>query len=307
VNYGVHNAVVRSARTEELVNLAATDPGEFAATAPLDDAAFPSGSAKETLDTLAEAPDGILLSREMAGFLKARVGDALHLILARGTPQQAEVNLRLVGLFDHLPGFAEGIDALMPSAIYRETVVNSSPDFFLLRLVDPSDAALDAAIRSLSLSDATLSTRRTTLLRDQSSLAALNIGGLVAIDSGFSMAMGAATVAIFVFGLLLQRRREYVTLRALGMGPASIRWVVSTEIAVAVIVGCLSGIPLGLGIAVYFVRILRPLFILQPPIAVPFDGIAVIIGVIVVAATLTALSAVTLITRLRAAQLLRED
>ncbi len=54
------------------------------------------------------------------------------------------------------------------------------------------------------------------LARDQSSLAALKVAGLADLDSGFALAMAVIAIAIFVFGLLLQRRREYVTLRGPG-------------------------------------------------------------------------------------------
>lgn len=38
-----------------------------------------------------------------------------------------------------------------------------------------------------------------------------------ALDSLYTTLMSVAGVGIFVFGLLLQRRKEYVTLRALGI------------------------------------------------------------------------------------------
>ncbi len=53
--------------------------------------------------------------------------------------------------------------------------------------------------------------------KDQSSLTALNIRGLVDLDSFYTLVISAAVIAMFVFGLMLQRRREYVTLRAQGM------------------------------------------------------------------------------------------
>jgi hypothetical protein len=37
--------------------------------------------------------------------------------------------------------------------------------------------------------------------------------GLVGLDALFVFLLSAATIAIFVFGLMLQRRREYVILR----------------------------------------------------------------------------------------------
>ena len=57
----------------------------------------------------------------------------------------------------------------------------------------------------------------TALDKDQSSLTAFDLRGLVRLVISYTVAMGVACVAIFVFALVLQRRREYVLLRAEGM------------------------------------------------------------------------------------------
>ena len=41
--------------------------------------------------------------------------------------------------------------------------------------------------------------------------------------------MAVVTIAIFVFGLLLQRRREYITLRAQGLESRTIRILIAAE------------------------------------------------------------------------------
>lgn len=85
-------------------------------------------------------------------------------------------------------------------------------------------------------------TRASTLDRDQSSLAALNIAGLISLDSGFALAMAAVAMAVFVFGLLLQRRREYVTLRAQGLEAGTIRLLVAAEAAAVALTGAVAGV-----------------------------------------------------------------
>ena len=52
--------------------------------------------------------------------------------------------------------------------------------------------------------------------------------------------MIAAAIAIFVFGLMLQRRREYVTLRALGMGLRELRALVIVEAALVTACGLVA-------------------------------------------------------------------
>lgn len=68
--------------------------------------------------------------------------------------------------------------------------------------------------------------------------------------------MGTVTITIFVFGLLLQRRREYVTLRAQGLQPRSIRLLIGAEAGTVAIAGCIAGVVVGLVMAVYLIGVL---------------------------------------------------
>ena len=90
--------------------------------------------------------------------------------------------------------------------------------------------------------------------KDQSSLAALNIRGLIALDWAYALAMAAAAVAVFVFGLLLQRRREYVTLRAQGMRTGRVRGLLVAEAGVVGVLGAGVGLVVGLGMASFLVE-----------------------------------------------------
>ena len=312
VVYGVHNVILRSKRTSDPANMAALDPLAYAKVAPFDDAHFSSGSAAASLQLLAERPDAVLVSAHMAGFLKARVGDTLRILLARGTSQQVEVPFEIVGLFDRLPGFPEGANALMNLQQHEAIIAATVPAFFLIRSDERTDSGLARMVHSLATGPGAqdmlqISTRRTALAKDQSSLAALNISGLLTLDSSFALAMGTVTVAIFVFGLMLQRRREYVTLRALGMRAAAIRSLIAAEAGSAALAGCAIGVPVGLVMAYYLINVLRPLFVLNPPYILPLGPLALVVGSILAAAAVTSLAASSLVNRLRATELLRDE
>ena len=312
VVYGVHNVILRSKRTSDPANMAALDPLAYAQVATFDDAHFSNGSAQKSLQLLADRPDAVLVSTDMAGFLKARVGDTLRVLLARGTAQQVEVPFEIVGLFDRLPGFPEGADALMNLQQHEAIIAATVPAFFLVQADDPTDGGLALMVHSLTTGTGAqdrlqIATRQTALAKDQSSLAALNIGGLLTLDSSFALAMGIVTVAIFVFGLMLQRRREYVTLRALGMQAAAIRSVIAAEAGTAALAGCCIGLPVGLAMAYYLINVLRPLFVLNPPYVVPLGPVGLIVGSVLLAAAVTALAASSLVNRLRATELLRDE
>ena len=312
VIYGVHNVVLHSKRTEEVANLAALNPADYAQVAPLVDAHFLHGSADEALDRLAAGSDAILLSMEMADFLQAEEGDTLRVLLARGSSEQVEIEMELVGLFERLPGFPDGADALMNLERHEEMVASTTPAFFLAQTSNPSDTALRQAVTMMrngpgAGSTLQIDTRLTALAKDQSSLAALNIGGLLQVDSAYSLAMGIVTIAIFVFGLLLQRRREYVTLRAQGMQPRAIRTLIGAEAGTAAVAGCAIGVPVGLVMAYYLINVLRPLFVLDPPYLVPLGSLSMIVGSVLVAALATSVAASSYVNQLRATELLRDD
>ncbi len=308
VVFGVHNAVVRSSRTEELSSLAAVEPRAFAATAPVQDDDFPSGSAATTLGLLGEDPQAVLLSQEMADFLEAQVGDTLPVLLARGTAAQAETELALVGLFERLPGFPEGLDALMDIGTYRATVP-AGADYFLVRTDSGSDAGLDRVVDRLGDTPFPLQidSRTTVLARDQSSLAALNIRGLLDLDAGYALAMSAVTIAIFVFGLLLQRRREYVVLRAQGLSPPAVRGLIAAEAATVAVAGCIVGVAVGWTMAWFFVNVLRPLFVLPASFAIAPGATTLVVGVVLLATAVASVLGSHLVNRLEPTELLRDE
>ena len=68
---------------------------------------------------------------------------------------------------------------------------------------------------------------------------------------------------------MLQRRREYVTLLAQGMRSGELRALVLGEAAVVAGFGLVAGLLVGTGMAALFVHVLRPLFILDPRLALP--------------------------------------
>ena len=119
--------------------------------------------------------------------------------------------------------------------------------------------------------------------------------------------MGTVAIAIFVFGLLLQRRREYVTLRAQGMQPGAIRRLIGAEAATVAVAGCAVGLSVGLIMAFYFINVLRPLFVLDPPFLVPLSSLSAILGSVLVATAVTSVAASSLVNQLRATELLRDE
>ncbi|MEO7844938.1 MAG: FtsX-like permease family protein [Nocardioides sp.] len=312
VIYGISNVILRSDRTSDPANLAAVEPSSYESVTPVDSAQFPSGDASGTLGELATDPKALLLSEDMAKFLQAKVGDRLFVLLARATSKQVEVELHVTGLFERLPGFPDGADAVMAIDEHVAAVPSKSPDFFLAATTSQDDAGLQRGLASLqgvpaAADDLRIDTRTTTLTRDQSSLAALNISGLVRLDQAFALLMAAVAIAIFVFGLLLQRRREYITLRAQGLESRTIRLLIAAEAGTVALAGAVGGLIVGSVMGYYFITVLRPLFVLDPGYTLTLGAVFTPVALVFVATLVSSLAASRLVSRLEPTELLRDE
>ena len=226
-------------------------------------------------------------------------------------PDQVETTLRITGLYERLPGFPDGADAVMVLARHSALVPAKLPDFFLAA-AGPGDDEVRRALAELRGGAAAadhlqVETRLGTLDRDQSSLAALNVAGLVGLDSGFALAMAVVTVAVFVFGLLLQRRREYVTLRAQGLGPRVVRVLIAAEAALMAIAGTAAGLLVGAAMGYYLVTVLRPLFVLAPVYVLPVTDLVPMVLLVAGAAVVSTMVGSRLVNRLEPTELLRDE
>lgn len=306
VIYGLSNVILRSDRTSDPANLAALDPATFSTVAPL------SSESVEHLELLRRQPRTILVSRDMADFLKAEPGDTLHVLLARATPDQAGIDLTIAGIFERLPGFPDGADAVINIDLHTATVPSKAPDFFLAAPTAPDNTSFERAVAELEAGPLAsdrfqLDTRTSTLDRDQSSLAALNIAGLVDLDTSFSLAMAVVAIGIFVFGLLLQRRREYVTLRAQGVPAGTIRLLITAEAATVAAAGTVGGVIVGAAMGYYFVAVLRPLFVLDPTYVLPPSAVGPPVALVLVSTLLAAGAGSRLVNALDPTELLRDE
>ena len=312
VVYSSQNVIIRSHRTADPMNMAAVEPAAYAQVAPLKDNQFSTSTAARAIKSLIDHPNAVLLNSDKADFLQAEVGDTINVLLARGSADQVETKLEVVGLFDRLPGFPDGADALMNISRAEAALPSTTPDFFLARTTDGSAATLARAVTALDVGPVAgggliVESRATALAKDQSSLASLDIRGLLHLDSAYALAMGTVAIAIFVFGLLLQRRREYVTLRAQGLQPRAIRALIAAEAGTVAVAGCVSGVAVGLVMGAYFIKVLRPLFVLTPPYHVPTGATLAVVASVLAATAVTSVAGSSLVNRLRATELLRDE
>lgn len=312
VAFSLQNAVLQSELNEDAANLAAVDPATFAGVAALADSNFVDQTAASAMDALRRDPGGVLLTTELADFLAVEPGDPVKVLFARGTKEQKLSDMKVVGLFERLPGFPEGADVLANLQRQVSLIPSTNASFFLARTTDLGSATLARAVSGLrdgpgSADALQIDTWETALDKDQSSLAALNIRGLLTLDSGYALAMAATAITVFVFGLLLARRREYVTLRAQGMHAGEIRSLLVMEASGVAVFGCVIGLLVGSGMAYLLVNVLRPLFVLRPPVLIPATEVATLAALVLGVSLVASLAATTLVNRLPPTELLRDE
>ena len=310
--FKLENSVLIAAYDRDRKDLTAIDPASFERVAALSDSSFVGRSAAATMAALRADPEGLLVDSQTADDLSVEPGDRVEVLLARGTKNQTLREFHVVGLFDHFPGFPQGTNLVANLAYYQAATRLTGADLFLARAEDHSDGGIARAVAALRSGpgrrDAiTIETTETALNKDQSSLTAVNVRGLVDLDSLYTFLMGAACMAIFVFGLMLQRRREYVTLLAQGMETRQLRVLVLGEAAVVAICGVAAGLLVGTVMAHLFVHILRPLFILEPRVAFPAARVALLAALPLLATLVSASIATRMLRRLRPTELLRES
>ncbi len=293
--------------------LAAIDPNTFGKVATLNPSFFVGVAPDAALKMLAADPQAALMDTEMAKAFNIQTGDQIRVQLTdRVTGKLVPATFHAVAVFKNFPGFPQGVDLVTNLAYYQQTVHATTPDAYLVHTdgTDAGTAAVATTIQSLSTpaQPLTINTTAKAYNIDQSSLSSLNISGLGRLDGLYTVLMSALGIAIFVFGLLLQRAKEHVTMRALGIRMAQLQGLVLGEAGLVSAVSLVIGGVVGTAMALMFVQILRPLFIIAP------DGLAVpgaeliLLGLLVLAAmALSSVIAGASLRRVRLVEILREE
>lgn len=296
---------------EPSLHFAAIDPVRFAELGVLEGGFSEDVSPDEALEALASDPTAVLVDFETADQFNLDEGDTLRVELpnvAQGRPVSTSV--KIIGTHKYFPGFPIGVDFIGNLANYQ-TVTAAPIDTYGLAIDPMSDPmtvarAIDDGVgRQFPLR---VDTSVNAVNREQSTLSALNLDALGDLDFGFGLLLGATAAAVFVFGVLLLRRREHVTLRAMGMSLRSVAAVVLGEAAVVAGVAVLVGAVVGVGLAALNAQILRPLFMV-PPRALDTTAAAVGVpaGLVAAGAALALLAGLAGLARARLVEILRED
>jgi putative ABC transport system permease protein len=253
---------------------------------------------------------GVLVAPEIARGFAVGPGDSLPVTVFPDDQEKSRiVNLKVVGV---LRSFAptEPLSEMVMSTAALRPFLWPAPETYLARVADGHDQTATAAeLRHGSTGSAFQVTTLVGQSRaDQRTLTSLNLAGLGSLESIGAGLVAALGIAVLIAFLVLERRREFAVLRALGADTPRLLTGPGLEGAAAMVGSIVLGIPIGLGLAVVAVRVLG-LFFTQPPPVLTFAPLALgAFGLLVLlTSTLTLAAALIAVTRVAAAAVLREQ
>lgn len=293
--------------------LVGIDPSTFTGVANLPSSFFVDTTAQAAIANLAGDPTATLIDKEVAKAFNIQTGDQVNVQIPNAlTGRPTPVTLRAVGVFTNFPGFPQGVDFVTNLATYESAAGTSAPDIYLVATDGSSNSnqAVDAAIQAGPgrISPMLVETTAKAVNKDQSTLAALNLDRLGRLEVTFTVMMSALGIGIFVFGLLLQRRKEHVTLRALGMRMRQLVALVLGEAGLVAVLALVIGIGVGLPMAVMSMQILKPVFTIAPDqLTIPTQGLLVLSALIAGTTVLATLAAGISLRRTHLVEILREE
>jgi putative ABC transport system permease protein len=265
-----------------------------------------AGQGPEALRT---DPLGVLLLNELATNFEVGPGDTLPItIYPDDFEKSTNLKLHVLGVYGSFPPTSPPPDSpaelVMSTAAIPHTVP-TPPDFYLARVAAGRSVSAVAAELHTTLADRFGVT--TMGNPSQRGLTALNLGGLGRIEALGAALIAAVGVAVLGAFLVLERRREFAILRAVGADTSQVLMGPASEGVLVVLGSLLIGVPVGLGLALLEVRVLALFFSLPPPLlTVPAGSLVGFMVFMLMPSGIAMAAALAAVTRVQPASVLRE-
>lgn len=235
---------------------------------------YAPASAARILDALASTPNGVIISVEQAEKYNIQVGDPVLLrLFNRATGEYHDTRAVAVGLFIYFPTSAQDSDFILNRDFMAAQSGSSAIDYVLLK--DDGQPGTTARVaRALTAQfknqlPVRVQTTATVVRVEQSSLTALNLGGLGAMERLYTVLVASLGLGVFLLAMVRERRREFGAMRALGANLGQLRRVLLAEAATIGGLSLLIGAAVGAGLAGLLVQLLGVIF------TIPARGLAV--------------------------------
>jgi putative ABC transport system permease protein len=280
----------------DLQDLYGIDPRTITNATPMSDAFFGNNNARATLDALARTPDGVLVSEETVQTYQLHLGDPLTLRLQNArTHQYQPVRFTFAGVAREFPTAPKDSFLVANASYVAQATGTGAAEIVLLRVRPGAIESVAAAARRIAapLPGATVTTILEAQRKVGSSLTAVDLRALTAVELFFAVVFVAASTGLMLALGFSERLRTFAVLSALGAKDPQLRAFLAGEAAAIVVPGAIFGIVLGFAIAQILVVVLTGVF--DPPpasLTVPWAYLA---GLLLAAVASTALAVVIVI------------
>jgi putative ABC transport system permease protein len=275
----------------DLQDLYGIDPGAIGRATPMSNAFFGGGNAAATLAELARTPNGVLVSEETVQTYALHPGDSVTLRLQHArTHAYVAVPFRFIGVTREFPTAPKDSFLVANRSYVAAQTGTDAAEVVLLRAragaIDGVATQARQTVRDLA------GAQVTTIVEAQrkigSSLTAVDLRALTALELAFAVVFVAAATGLLLALGLAERLRMFAVLVALGARSRQLLAFLAAEAILVVGVGAIFGIALGFLIAQVLVKVLTGVF--DPPpeaLVIPWTYLA---GLLLAAAASTVLA-----------------
>ncbi len=249
----------------DLQDIYGINPTTIGNATTISNAYFTNNDAAATLAKLQATPNGVLVSDETVADFQLKPGDTLNLRLQSAKDNAYHiVPFIFIGVVREFPTAPTDSFLIANASYIAQATDNAAAETVLVR-TPIAPAELAKSIRDALGNQSTLKVTDTSEAshRIGSSLVAVDLKSLTSLELAFALPIIAGALGL-VFALgLEERRRNFAILLALGAKSMHLGAFLWSEAIIVYVVGMLSGLAIGTGLAWVLVKMMTHVF--DPP------------------------------------------
>ena len=278
----------------DLQDLYGIDPVRIGHATSLSDAYFSGRNAAAMLARLAATPDGVLVSQETVQDFQLQQGDTINLrLMSVRDHQYHPVSFKFIGVAREFPT-APKDSFLVANARYVAEKTGSPASEYVLMRARGDPARLAAQASSVVAHDPSMKItdigQAAHLIG--SSLTAVDLAGLTTIELVFAVMMAAAAGGLMLALGLIERRRNFAILSAIGATRQQLSAFLWSEGLLVIVGGVAFGMLSGVATAWMLVKLLTGVF--DPPpdaLSIPWVYLGIVLFLMMAAVVAAVLAA----------------
>jgi putative ABC transport system permease protein len=249
----------------DLQDLYGINPSSITAATAMSNAYFGNNDAAATLASLKNTPDGVLVSDETVGDFQLKEGGVINLRLQFANDHAYHVvPFKFVGIAREFPTAPKDSFLIVNAAyVAAKTGFPESEIVLIKSSIAPPTLAANLRDITKNKSGLVISDISEAVHRIGSSLVAVDLRSLTALELAFALPLAAGAVGL-VFALgLAERRRSFAILQAIGATPRQLGAFLWSEALIVYVAGTAAGLAIGWLLAWMLTKLMTQVF--DPP------------------------------------------